>query len=175
LAADASLHLKHEHGIDYEDVTRIEVRIPPLRYQRHYAVEVKTGLRGKFAINYVVAMSVLEGKLELATFTDEKVNQPKVQAALQRVQVICDESIPEPGRYCPVTVELKSGARHSFTARIAKGDPRNPMTETEVIEKFRSNAKLIISDKQADELISSMRNLEAVDNLRELVGLLIPD
>jgi len=175
LAADASLHLKHEHGIDYEDVARIEVRIPPLRYQRHYAVEVKTGLRGKFAINYVVAMSVLEGKLELATFTDEKVNQPKVQAALQRVQVICDESIPEPGRYCPVTVELKSGARHSFTARIAKGDPRNPMTETEVIEKFRSNAKLIISDKQADELISSMRNLEAVDNLRELVGLLIPD
>jgi 2-methylcitrate dehydratase PrpD len=101
------------------------------------------------------------------------VSQPEVQDALAKVQVICDESIPEPGPYCPVTVELKSGARHSFTARIAKGDPRNPMTETEVIEKFRSNAKLVISDSQAEKLISLMRNLEAVDNLRSLVGLLV--
>ncbi len=174
LAADAALQLKNEHAIRYEDVARIEVRIPPLRYQRHYAAEVKTGLRGKFAINYVVAMCLLEGKLELATFTDEKVNQPKVQAALQKVQVICDESIPEPGPYCPVTVELKSGARHSFTARVAKGDPRNPITESEVIEKFLSNAKPIIGDKQADKLISSMRNLEGVDRLPSLVGLLVP-
>ena len=76
---------------------------------RHYAPEVKTGLRGKFAINYVVAMCILDGKLELATFTDEKVNQPQVQEAFSKVQVICDETIPEPGPYCPVTVELKNG------------------------------------------------------------------
>ena len=174
LAADAALHLKHEHDIDYEDIARIEVRIPPLRYQRHYAAEVKTGLRGKFAINYVVAMCLLDGKLELATFTDQKVNQPEVQEALGKVEVVCDEGIPEPGPYCPITVELKDGVRHSFTARIAKGDPRNPMTEIEVIEKFRSNAKRIISDQQSEKLISSMRNLEAIESLPSLVGLLVP-
>jgi len=174
LAADAALHLKHEHQIEYEDVARIEVRIPPLRYQRHYAAEVKTGLRGKFAINYVVALCLLDGKLELATFTDEKVNQAKVQQALGKVKVICDDSIPEPGPYCPVSVDLKSGARHSFTARIAKGDPRNPMTETEVIEKFRSNAKLAISENQAENLGAAVRNLETLPTVKELAGLTIP-
>ena len=174
LAADAALHLKHEHHIEYEDVARIEVRIPPLRYQRHYAAAVKTGLRGKFAINYVVALCLLDGKLELATFTDEKVNQAKVQQALGKVQVICDDSIPEPGPYCPVSVDLKSGARHSFTARIAKGDPRNPMTETEVIEKFRSNAKLAISENQAENLVAAVRNLETLATIKELAGLTIP-
>jgi len=174
LAADAALHLKHEHEIEYEDVARIEVRIPPLRYQRHYAAAVKTGLRGKFAINYVVALCMLDGKLELATFTDEKVNQAKVQQALGKVQVICDDSIPEPGPYCPVSVDLKSGARHSFTARIAKGDPRNPMTETEVIEKFRSNAKLAISENQAENLVAAVRNLETLATIKELAGLTIP-
>jgi len=174
LAADAALYLKHERDINYEDIARIEVRIPPLRYQRHYAAEVKTGLRGKFAVNYVVAMCVLDGKLELATFTDEKVNEPKVQEALGKVQVICDEAIPEPGPYCPVSVELNSGTRHSFTARVAKGDPRNPMTENEVIEKFRGNAKLIISETEAAKLTSLVRNLEGVDDLRSLVGLLVP-
>ncbi len=174
LAADAALHLKHEHEIEYEDVARIEVRIPPLRYQRHYAAAVKTGLRGKFAINYVVALCMLDGKLELATFTDEKVNQANVQQALGKVQVICDDSIPEPGPYCPVSVDLKSGARHSFTARIAKGDPRNPMTETEVIEKFRSNAKLAISENQAENLVAAVRNLETLATIKELAGLTIP-
>ena len=126
----------------------MEVSIPPKRYQRHYAAEVKTGLRGKFAINYVVALCFLDGKLEIATFTDEKANRPEVQDAFSKVKVIVDESIPEPGPYCPVSVELKDGKRFSYTAKIAKGDPRNPMSESEVTEKFRSNAKSVISEKQ---------------------------
>ena len=174
LAADAALHLRHEHQINFADVARIEVRIPPERYKRHYHAEVKTGLRGKFAINYVVAMGILDGKLEIATFTDGKVNQPQVQEALKKVQVIVDESIPEPGPYCPVTVELKNGTRYSGTARLAKGDPRNPMTQDQVIEKFRSNAKSIISENQSTTLIESIHNLEAVENVKQLVGLLRP-
>jgi 2-methylcitrate dehydratase PrpD len=174
LAADAALHLKHEHSIRAEDVANIEVSIPPLRYQRHYAAEVKTGLRGKFAINYVVALCILDGKLELATFTDEKVNQPKVQEALGKVHVICDESIPEPGPYCPVTVALKNGMRHSFTARIAKGDPRNPMTENEVMEKFRGNARSAISAEQAEKLIAALRSLESLQNVGEVTRFLVP-
>jgi 2-methylcitrate dehydratase PrpD len=174
LAADAALHLKREHDIRYEDVEKMQVSIPPLRYARHYAPEVKTGLRGKFAINYVVALCILEGKLELATFTDEKVNQPQVQEALSKVQVICDETIPEPGPYCPVTVELKNGARLSYTAKVAKGHPHNPMTESEVEEKFLGNAILAIAEERAKKLIELVRGLESVRDLREVTALLIP-
>jgi 2-methylcitrate dehydratase PrpD len=172
LAADAALYLKREHAIRYEDVARMEVSIPPLRYARHYAAEVKTGLRGKFAINYVVAMCILDGQLELAAFTDAMVNRPQVQDALSKVHVICDESIPEPGPYCPVSVELKNGQRHSYTAKIAKGDPRNPMTDIEVTEKFRGNAKSTVSDRAAEELIGTVQNLESVKTVRQITRLL---
>ncbi len=174
LAADAALHLKHEHRINFTEVTKIEVRIPPERYKRHYHAEVKTGLRGKFAINYVVAMAILDGKLEIATFTDGKVNQPPTQEALKKVHVIVDESIPEPGPYCPVSVELKDGTRHSHTARLARGDPRNPMTENEVMEKFRSNAKSAITETQAEKLAVMVGGLETVGNLRQVTELLVP-
>jgi 2-methylcitrate dehydratase PrpD len=175
LAADAALHLKRAHNINYDDVVKMEVSIPPLRYARHYAPEVKTGLRGKFAINYVVAMCILDGKLELATFTDEKVNQPRVQEAFSKVQVICDESIPEPGPYCPVTVELRNGTRYSYTAKIAKGHPENPMTENEVLDKFRSNAASVISEKRAEELIATARSFESVNNVTIITDLLTPE
>ena len=150
----------------------MEVRIPPLRYQRHYHPEVKTGLRSKFAINYVVALAFLDGKLEIETFTDAKANEPQVQDALRKVQVIVDESIPEPGPYCPVSVELKNGSRFTHTARIAKGHPENPMTEEEVLNKFRSNAKPVLSQESSEAVIVKMRNLEAVANVKEVVALL---
>jgi 2-methylcitrate dehydratase PrpD len=172
LAADAALHLKREHNIRFADVAKMEVSIPPLRYQRHYHPEVKTGLRGKFAINYVVALAFLDGKLEIDTFTDANANAPQVQDALSKVQVIVDESIPEPGPYCPVSVELKDGSRFSYTARIAKGHPENPMTEEEVLNKFRSNAKQVLSPERSEAVIVTMRNLETVANVKELVALL---
>jgi len=174
LAADAALYLKREHKINFADIAKIEVRIPPKRYARHYAAEVKTGLRGKFAINYVVAMCFLDGKLEIATFTDAKVNRPEVQNAFNKVQVICDESIPEPGPYCPVSVELKNGAHHSYTAKIAKGDPRNPMTETEVIEKFSGNVRAVLSQDRARSVVTAVQNFETVDNMQKLARLLTP-
>jgi 2-methylcitrate dehydratase PrpD len=174
LAADAALHLKREHKIRYEDIAKMDVSIPPLRYQRHYAAEVRTGLRGKFAINYVAALCFLDGKLEIATFTDEKVNRPHVQDALRKVKVIVDESIPEPGPYCPVSVELKNGNRFTYTAKIAKGHPENPMTDEEVLAKFRGNVKSIISERQTEELIVAVQKLEAVTDLRQLTALLSP-
>jgi 2-methylcitrate dehydratase PrpD len=172
LAADAALHLKREHSIRFADVAKMEVSIPPLRYQRHYHAEVKTGLRGKFAINYVVALAFLDGKLEIDTFTDAKANERQVQDALRKVQVIVDETIPEPGPYCPVCVELKDGRRFSYTARITKGHPDNPMTEEEVLNKFRTNAKQVLSSQKSEAVIAKMRKLDAVDNVKELVELL---
>src|SRR5215467_9302734 len=35
LAADAGLDLKHKHNIRFADVAKMEVSIPPMRYQRH--------------------------------------------------------------------------------------------------------------------------------------------
>ncbi len=173
LAADAALHLKREHTIHFSDVAKMEVSIPPMRYQRHYHPEVKTGLRGKFAINYVVALAFLDGKLEIDTFTDAKANEPEVQNALSKVKVIVDDTIPEPGPYCPVSVELKDGRRFTYTARIAKGHPQNPMTEEEVLNKFRSNAKSVISEEQSAELVQDVQHLEMIGNVRKLIELLV--
>ncbi|HEY7163455.1 MAG TPA: MmgE/PrpD family protein [Candidatus Binatia bacterium] len=172
LAADAALQLKREYRINFADITKIEVGIPPMRYQRHYHPEVTTGLRGKFAINYVVALCFLDGKLDIETFTDKRANEAVVQAALKKVNVTRDESIPEPGPYCPVAVELKNGTRYEHTARVAKGDPRNPMTREEVLQKFQSNAKSILPESRATTLIDEATRLEGLQNVRKLAGLM---
>ena len=67
---------------------------------------------------------------------------------------------------------MKNGTRHSYTAKIAKGDPRNPMTEDEVIEKFRGNVKAVLAEDSAQNLITAVQHLESVDNVKNLAKLL---
>jgi 2-methylcitrate dehydratase PrpD len=174
VAADAALLIKREHNIAYGDLAAVEVSIPPLRYQRHFHAEVKTGLRGKFAVNYVVALCMLDGKLEIESFSDAKANQPAVQEALEKVRVTVDASIPEPGTSCPVTVELKDGRRFHHTATIPRGHPENPMTRAEVLEKFRSNVKQVVAGDRSNALIEKMDKLESVADVSELVELMAP-
>jgi 2-methylcitrate dehydratase PrpD len=68
---------------------------------------------------------------------------------------------------------LHDGKRFTYTAKIAKGHPQNPMTETEVEEKFLGNARSVISEERAAKLAVVVRRLEAANNLRQLTDLLV--
>jgi 2-methylcitrate dehydratase PrpD len=173
LAADATLHLVRQHSIRFEDVNSVELRLNPARYKQHYRPTVQSGLQGKFTTNYVCALAVLNGRLERASFTDAKVGEPKVQEAMSKVKVIMDETIPERGEYCPVTIELKDGRKVQYTASIQKGHAKNPLTEDEVLEKFRSNITVMIAKEQGEEIIACVRSLETLGNVRELTKLLV--
>jgi 2-methylcitrate dehydratase PrpD len=174
LAADATLHLLRQHSIHFEDVESVELRLNPFRYDRHYRPAVQSGLQGKFTTNYVCAVAILDGKLERASFSDAKTREPKVQEAMNKIRVIRDEAIPEKGEYCPVTMKLKDGRTVQYTATIQKGHAKNPLTEHEVEEKFRSNASVMLSQNQLEQTIACVRSLEKLGNLRELTQLLVP-
>ena len=163
-----------QHSIRFEDIESVELRLNPFRYDRHYRPAVQSGLQGKFTTNYVCAVAILDGRLERASFSDAKTREPKVQEAMNKVKVIRDETIPERGEYCPVAIKLKDGRTVQYTATIQKGHAKNPLTEDEVEEKFRSNASVMISQEQAQETIACVRRLEKLGNVRELTKLLVP-
>ena len=133
---------------------------------------MQSGLQGKFTTNYVCALAVLNGYLDRACFTDAKVREPKVLEAMSKVNAILDETIPERGEYCPVTILLTDGQKVQYTATIQKGHCKNPLTEAEVLEKFRSNVTVRIPKDQGEKIIACVRRLETLDNVRELTKLL---
>jgi len=63
--------------------------------------------------------------------------------------------------------------RHDYTAKIAKGDPRNPMSEAEVAGKFFSNAKTVLSDERASSLSKTVNALENVGSMRQVANLMV--
>ena len=67
-----------------------------------------------------------------------------------------------------VAVETASGERHEARVDYPKGDPKNPMSRDEIIEKFHALTGNRIPDSVQDLLIKRCLALEKLDNVQKL-------
>src|SRR5208282_1639017 len=120
-ALDAAQQLLLEHGIRFDDLARLEVDVHPdllciVRFHKP-----TQGFRGKFSIDYVLAAMLLDGRVDMASFTDEYCNAPRMRAALEKVRVNAHAEWPNDAvsrRKSPVTITLNDG--RAFTRTVDK-------------------------------------------------------
>lgn len=101
----------------------------------------KSGLDGKFGLQYTAAITLIDGHVGLSSFTDEKLAQPLMQSLLGKMQVTLSRDIPSiytEGRYLEMEVELNDGT----VVRTRCDRPRGswgsaPITEEEHHAKAR--------------------------------------
>lgn len=112
-AINAALELRDRIGS--ADIEKIRMRGTYLPYvDRPFP---KTGLDGKFSVQYTAVQAFLEGGITLDSFTDEARFDPEVEALLSKVEFEADKSVPaEIGKgYLEITVVLSDGTE--LTAR----------------------------------------------------------
>jgi 2-methylcitrate dehydratase PrpD len=113
-------------------------------------------------------------------YREELLRDPKVRKLQHRVKLEEDPVATKsfyPGYKTPSTVEIimKDGRRFSRSVEYPKGEPENPFTEQDHIDKLTNMASWLgIGQKQIDELISALNRLERLDNVGELTRLLVP-
>jgi 2-methylcitrate dehydratase PrpD len=73
---------------------------------------------------------------------------------------------------CKVEITLKNGQRFSNSVNLAKGSKKNPMSDTEMEEKFRSCCRGIFNTKKIEGIIATIRDLDNIPDIRQLTGLL---
>ena len=76
-----------------------------------------------------------------------------------------------PGR---VTVRTKDGRELTDEVLYPKGNPANPLTETEFKAKFMDMAVRVLGDGQAQTLYERSRALSCIDDVAELAPLFSP-
>ena len=70
---------------------------------------------------------------------------------------------------CDFEVVLKSGMQKSIRVEYHRGHPRNPMTDAEMEEKFRSLARRYLSADRIDALLRQLWSLEDLPKAGTLV------
>jgi 2-methylcitrate dehydratase len=130
------------------------------------------------SLPYVIAAAVADRQVTPLQFTDEKIMDPKIRAQLEKVEVVADPEIealfPELQR---VIVKVVTTDGRELTKQIdyPKGDPRNPLTDQEIEEKFDALAEAVMSAERRQQLKEAVWNLENQDSITELMRLAAAD
>ncbi len=171
-ALDAADALIRENNIRIDGVERLEVDVHPDLLDIVRFHKPTEGFRGKFSIDYVLAAMLLDGRVDLDSFSDDYCRSPRLRAALEKVRVNTRTDWPntqEARRRSPVTIIMRDG--RSFTKLVEKvrGSPGNPMTRDELIGKYRHCAARILPAEKLERSIVALETLETLPAVRNLM------
>ncbi len=174
-ALDAAQALLRERDIRFADVARLEVDVHPdlLHIVRFH--KPTQGFRGKFSIDYVLAAMLLDGRVDLDSFTDDYCNAPRMRASLEKVRVNAHAEWPADAasrRRSPVTITMNDGRRFTKTVDKVRGRPGNPMTRDELVDKYRGCASRVLKGERLEQSIAVLENLDRVPAATDLVDVL---
>jgi 2-methylcitrate dehydratase len=126
------------------------------------------------SLPYVIAAAIADRQVTPLQFTQAKIMDPKIRAQLQKVEVIADPEIEKvfPAlQRADVEVDTTDGRTFSTRLDFPKGDPRNPLSDSEIEAKFDALAAPVMSDSAAARLKDAVWNLETLDSVTELMEL----
>jgi 2-methylcitrate dehydratase PrpD len=133
----------------------------------------KNEYQAKFSMEYCMAIIALKGKAGLNEFQDEMVKTDEVKEMLKKVTFYVDPIAEQKG-YDKMTsiikLELMDGRSYTKTLDFGKGSPENPMSYTEVSDKFKECTSFANwSNKKTYLIIDIIKDLENLTNLSDLV------
>jgi 2-methylcitrate dehydratase len=177
----ATLKVCQEHQITNEQVSEILVETTSrgadiLSDPSKYKPDTKE--TADHSLPYVIAVAVVDGNVLPEAFTEERLKDPRIWALLPKIKVIADPEIDQlfpKVKRARVTITTDAGEKHSAQTDFAKGSPGDPLTDQDLIDKFRANAQGIVSERRMDEIIRATMEFEQFVDLSEYMKLLTTD
>ena len=173
---NATLALVREHDIKPEGVDRVRVRAST-RCVWHTGDPVKKYPKNKESADhssyYLTAIAIIDRELGPDQFSAEKYADPRVHELIEKVTLEVDKELDRERNAGIVEIITRQGARYSCRVDYPKGHPLNPMTDEEVIGKFRPMAAKHMSESEVDRLIDTIFKLDKLDDIGELMSLLV--
>jgi len=173
----ATLDIMQENSLAHDEVETVHIRslaraadilADPSKY------DPRTKETADHSLPYVIAAALVDKQVTPAQFEAERIMSDDIRAQLSKVKVVADPEIeavfPKLQRVI-VTITTTDGRELTKQLDYPKGDPRNPLTDKEVEEKFDALASPILSDGARKRIKEAVWGLEKVDSISTLMDL----
>ncbi len=177
----AVLDLVKENDLRPDQVEKVQIRSlaraadilsDPSKYDPH------TKETADHSLPYVIAAALVDRQVTPAQFEMKKIMDPTIRAQLKKVEVVAD---PEIEKVFPalqrvvVAIETKDGRSLNKQLDYPKGDPRNPLSDQEIEEKFSALAEGVLSARAQQKLKEAIWKLEKIGSVSKLMALMKAD
>jgi len=126
------------------------------------------------SLPYIVAAALIDGTIEPATFSEERIRDLQLRELIQKVTVRENpeftaqfpSSLP-----CRIEVVTRGGESQTTIVTYPRGHAKNPMTDTEVEDKFRRLCIGVLTPQQTGAILESLWTLEKADDVGQVLAL----
>ena len=163
---ESVLNLREEFDLKPE---MVESLVVSTQGRGHSGPVPRSGLDGKFSIEYCAAAALLDGHVSIDTFIDERRFAPDMEALLGKVSV---EPGGQPGNGATATARLSDGRTVSAECAAFTGSAANPMGREQRRHKVWDCARVLLPEQDAERVIGMVEDLENLSDVSELMGLM---
>jgi 2-methylcitrate dehydratase PrpD len=166
---DAALRVRSQiSGVDEIAAIELAVATAPLRTigePRAAKIRPQSGYHAQFSGPFTVAAALLGGGglgLWLDDFTDATASDPRYLELAARVRCVASEECDAifPNQFPAIlTVILRDGRTVVEKVLANRGGPANPLSESELVTKFRANAGRVLDEQAAARLAGAILTL----------------
>lgn len=173
---DAALALRHD--VTIADILRIDCplteRLMPLVAEpREIRTQPRNSYDAMFSVPYTVALALVEGVVDLASFHDKGIDDPKVLALAAKIFCEPDAESDFPAHFPgEIRITLADGRVVSRREATSRGTPDRPLSWDETADKFLANATRVISEDHARRIIDAVQQVESIGHVSKLSDLL---
>ncbi|HUS95203.1 MAG TPA: MmgE/PrpD family protein [Hyphomicrobiaceae bacterium] len=164
-AIDAALLLRDEVG-DTSKIKAITVKVPE-GVHKTICEPVANKLKpnndydAKFSVQFLVAAALVRGRLTLDELEPEALNNPDILALTRKVSYAGDPESPFPKAYSgEVIITMQDGRELRHREHINRGVADRPLSNDDIIAKFRDNAAMAVNTETVDRQQAAMLGLE---------------
>ncbi|MBN2439289.1 MAG: MmgE/PrpD family protein, partial [Deltaproteobacteria bacterium] len=146
-----------------DDVEEVQVSLYQASLDLLGNVEPKTPYLAKFCLPFCAATALRYGHVQRGDFTDARLRDADIGSLMQKIRIQSDPELT--GAYprkwpARVRIVLKDGRQLAAANEYPKGDPENPLSEEEVIGKFKSLVSGVIPPARTDMLIERVLHID---------------
>jgi len=180
---EATLKIISTHQLRPTDIKTIEVRTTevciglvgePIDEKRN----PQTVLEAQLSLPYCVAVACIDRGFTFRQIEEDRLHDRQVLDLAQRIRVLPDPSfdISVHPRPQPAIVTLETDTGDIFTERVdfPKGDSRNPLSESELLEKLENCAGGLIDSARTRRIAETIFGLEKIQHISSLMEMLRP-
>ena len=178
-AVESLIDLMREHELAANDIETIEARVPTTCMLLIGATEYpQNRLATETTLRYALAVVSHVGEAALYSpevSSPENMSHSGVRSLFERVRVEGDDELDRafPGTESSI-VTLHTRAGEVFSRRndgLVRGEPEDPMTDTEIETKFDVMATPALAAGNRDKVIDAINRIEELDDINDLTSL----
>jgi 2-methylcitrate dehydratase PrpD len=168
-AIDGALELKRLHGLEARDIRSVHVATYRPALDIACYARPTTANEARFSLTYVVATALAHGSVRLAAYEPDRLADEATRSLMERIRVAVDPELDAafPGqRAARIVIETRDGRRFEHLQPNRKGDPEEPLGDSELEDKFLELAGPVLGASAAAGFVKRLWEIEASDSMR---------